>query len=60
MKHRRLITGAAAGALVLVLTGCVPNTTGSPSSGSTVKVAASDKACDLSTTTAPSGPVTFT
>jgi hypothetical protein len=33
MKYRHLITGAAvAGALALVLTGCVPNTPGSKAS----------------------------
>jgi iron uptake system component EfeO len=62
MKHRHLIAGAAAaGALALVLTGCVPNNTGGGSNASaSIKVAASDKACDLSASTAPSGPVTFT
>jgi iron uptake system component EfeO len=63
MKHRHLIAGAAAaGALALILTGCVPNNTGggSNASGGSIKVAASDKSCDLSATTAPSGPVTFT
>ena len=62
MKHRHLIAGAAAaGALALVLTGCVPNNTGGGSNASaSIKVAASDKSCDLSASTAPSGPVTFT
>ena len=62
MKHRHLIAGAAAaGALALILTGCVPNTPGgSTASGGSIKVAASDKSCDLSASTAPSGPVTFT
>ncbi len=61
MKYHHLIAGAAAaGALALVLTGCVPNSNGSTASASSIKVAASDKACDLSATTAASGPVTFT
>ena len=62
MKHRHLIAGAAAaGALALILTGCVPNNTGGGSNASaSIKVAASDKSCDLSASTAPSGPVTFT
>lgn len=60
MMCRQLLTAAAACVLGLTLAGCVPNTTGSKSSGSTVNVSASDSACDLSASTAASGPVAFT
>ncbi|MBK4347326.1 iron uptake system protein EfeO [Lacisediminihabitans changchengi] len=63
MKYQHLIAGAAAaGALALILTGCVPNNQNASSgaSATTVNVAASDNACDLSATTAPSGAITFT
>jgi len=63
MKQHTLIVGAAAaGALALILTGCVPNnqTASSGSSAASVSVKASDDACELSTTTAPSGAITFT
>ena len=60
-KHQWIAAAAAASTLAIVLTGCVPNNTGGGSSSSaSIKVAASDKSCALSATTAPSGPVEFT
>jgi len=61
MKSHRLIAGvAAAGALALVLAGCVPNAREAAGAGSRISISASDSACDLSTSTVASGAVTFT
>ncbi len=61
MRHRPSIAVvAAAGALTLILTGCVPNGTGSRTGASSIGVKASDTGCELSASTAPSGPITFT
>ncbi len=61
MKHHPWIaTAATAAALAMILTGCVPNSSEGGAGGSpTIKVAASDTACDVATNTAPSGAVTF-
>jgi iron uptake system component EfeO len=60
-QHQWIATTAAVGVLALALTGCVPNNTNtsSGSSGKSVSVKASDDSCDLSTQSAPSGPITF-
>jgi iron uptake system component EfeO len=61
MRHRPSIAGiAAAGALALILTGCVPNGALSKTSAASIGVKASDTGCELSSSTAPSGPITFT
>ncbi|PPG55166.1 hypothetical protein C5C41_00815 [Rathayibacter sp. AY1E9] len=49
---------AGAGALALILTGCVPNTPASSSSVA-LDVAMRDDACEVSTATAEAGAVTF-
>jgi iron uptake system component EfeO len=60
-KHNWIAAAAAASTVAIVLTGCVPNgTSGGSTASASIKVAASDTACGLSASTAPSGPVTFT
>ncbi|MDY0890495.1 iron uptake system protein EfeO [Frigoribacterium sp. CFBP9030] len=54
--------GVASGlaVVVLALTGCVANTPAGSSAATAVTVDGSDDGCVLSTTSVPSGPVTFT
>ncbi|NQX11322.1 peptidase M75 family protein [Microbacteriaceae bacterium VKM Ac-2855] len=56
--HQRLLSGAlGAGALALILTGCVPNN--AASSSASLDVAIADDSCTVSAATAESGAVTF-
>lgn len=61
MIRRPLGIAAGATLALVALTGCVANhPAASSSGGTTVSVTGKDSACDVSTTTAPSGTVTFT
>ncbi|MCU1526355.1 MAG: PbrT family lead (Pb2+) uptake porter [Frondihabitans sp.] len=61
MNRRPLGLAAGATLVALALTGCVANhPAASSSSGTTVSVTGKDKSCEVSTSTAPSGTVTFT
>ncbi|MEJ3404704.1 iron uptake system protein EfeO [Rathayibacter sp. YIM 133350] len=58
---RRLLAGViGAGALVLALTGCVPNNTGDGNAAAAVKVAITDDTCAVTENTTPSGATAFT
>lgn len=57
---RPLAVASGVGALVLALTGCVANSPAGSSAATAVTVDGSDDTCSLSTTSVPSGPVTFT
>jgi iron uptake system component EfeO len=55
-----LAVASGVAALVLALTGCVANSPAGSSAATAVTVDGSDDTCSLSTTSVPSGPVTFT
>ena len=57
---RPLAVASGVAALALALTGCVANSPAGSSSATAVTVDGSDDSCSLSTTSVPSGPVTFT
>ena len=50
---------AVAGAIALVLSGCVPNSPTAQAETEAIGVTLKDDACTVSTATAPSGPITF-
>jgi iron uptake system component EfeO len=57
---RPLALASGVAALALALTGCVANAPAGSSAATAVTVDGSDDGCVLSTTSVPSGPVTFT
>ena len=57
---RPLAVASGVAALALTLTGCVANAPAGSSAATAVTVDGSDDTCSLSTTSVPSGPVTFT
>ncbi|TQJ31892.1 iron uptake system component EfeO [Microbacterium sp. SLBN-146] len=54
--HRRMTVAASAAAVVVILSGCVPNT---EASAAAVTVRSTDDTCDVSSKSAASGNVTF-
>lgn len=56
MRRSLLIGSVGAAAVILALTGCVPNNTG----GAAIAVDVNDDTCDVAVNTAAAGPVTFT
>ena len=60
MKARPLGLAAGVAIATLALTGCVANHPGGGGTGTAVSVTGKNGTCDVSTSTAPSGTVTFT